>query len=456
MKQSDESDCGVCRTPVFERNAYFYGKQFTVRDLLLEQRYLIEKRWLINRMITGDGVVCGLDVGWNADAHEFTVGIGLAIDCCGREILVCEPQRVKFEEYQKLCDEGYKGEDADAGEKGEAPPGDGEGGSETEGGAEERQPYDRDERGQRYVLCLEYAECKTDEIHLPPLGCDEGERREYNHVRESFKLRLKRWDEVRLGTPNGRVDCLEWPRFDADRCRTEPLHHALCRRDKEGCPCCDGDGCLVLATVLVRPGPYGSKRDVRIDTCTYRKLVYRNRLLYELIYCQHGDLPHIVDLSWTSAAHDRTVEWEAFVRLIDDGLTVRFDQEMDPSTLNAHTFIVCFLDRQEGTHGELVRRRVPGTVRSGWGDRCYEARFIADDKWVKYRLKSGDSPLSYGEDVEILIRGNNIRSRSGKALDAEHIGLPTGNGTPGGDFFDYFRVLKQGESKGSVRRYEDF
>jgi hypothetical protein len=457
MKPSDESECGVCRTPVFERNAYFYGKQLTVRDLLLEQRYLNEKRWLVNRMIAGHGVVCGLDVAWDSEKCEFTVDIGLALDCCGREILICEPQRVPFEEYPKLCEDGY----ASAGPgRADAPRAESQAGQEPRNvdAGQQQQGYEGERPRERFVLCLEYLECKTDEVYLPPLGCDDHERKEFNHVRESFKLRIKRWDDVRLPGENGQVECLDWPKFDPATCRTELLHQALCRREKRGCPTCECRDCIVLATILVLPPEYGKRyREVRVDSCTYRTLVYRNRLLYELIYCHHGDLPHIVSLSWSGAAHpDRMVEWETFVRLIDEGLAVSFDQEMDSVTLNPHTFIVSFLDRQEGTHGEVVRRRIPGTIQSGRKDQCYEARFVADDKWVKYRLKSGDSPLSYGEDVEIIIRGSNVRSKSGKALDGEFIALPTGNGTPGGEFIDYFRVLKHGESKSAARRYEDF
>jgi hypothetical protein len=442
---------------VFERNAYFYGKQFTVRDLLLEQRYLNEKRWLVNRMVAGHGVVCGLDVRWEQEQCALVVGVGLALDCCGREILICEPARVAFEEYPKLCEQGQAQAGQEQATPGEPPAEQAEERAE-EGDDVDAAGYDRRRHGERFVLCLEYAECRTDEVYLPPIGCEDHERKEYNHVRESFTLRIKKWEDVHLPDKDGRVECLDWPKYDPETCRTEPLHQALCRREKAGCPPCECGGCVVLATILVRPPRYGRRdREVRVDTCTYRTLVYRNRLLYELIHCLHGDLPHIVDLSWASAVHpERVVEWDTFVQLMDDGLAVTFDREMDPATLNPHTFIVTFLDRQEGTHGELVRRRIPGTIQSGWRERCYQARFVPDDKWLKYRLKSGDSPLSYGEDVEILIRGNNVKSRTGKALDGEFIGLPTGNGSPGGEFVDYFRVLKHGESKIAARRYEDF
>ena len=59
MKEEQERPLGICGISN-ERNNYYYGKLMTVRDFLDEQRYFNEKRWLINRMISGWGVVCGL------------------------------------------------------------------------------------------------------------------------------------------------------------------------------------------------------------------------------------------------------------------------------------------------------------------------------------------------------------------------------------------------------------
>ncbi|RIK74672.1 hypothetical protein DCC62_14805, partial [candidate division KSB1 bacterium] len=62
MEKEKDHGSGVCAIPFFERNNYFYSKLMTVRDFFAEQRYFNEKRWLMNRMISGWGVVCGLDV----------------------------------------------------------------------------------------------------------------------------------------------------------------------------------------------------------------------------------------------------------------------------------------------------------------------------------------------------------------------------------------------------------
>ena len=77
----------------FERPHYFAGKFLTAEDLEREQRYQNEKRWLLNRMLQGTGVVSGLEVVPH-DEGAVTVAPGLAIDALGREILVREPHQV--------------------------------------------------------------------------------------------------------------------------------------------------------------------------------------------------------------------------------------------------------------------------------------------------------------------------------------------------------------------------
>ena len=74
----------------FERNRYFYGKLLTVRDFETEQRYCTGKRSLLNRVVTGAGVVCGLGV-MASDESTLMIGSGMALDYQGREIVVPEP-----------------------------------------------------------------------------------------------------------------------------------------------------------------------------------------------------------------------------------------------------------------------------------------------------------------------------------------------------------------------------
>lgn len=74
----------------FVRNRYFYGKLLSVDDFETEQRYMNDKRRLLNRFLYGIGVVCGMQV-VELDGTTISLGKGLALDFSGREIIVSEP-----------------------------------------------------------------------------------------------------------------------------------------------------------------------------------------------------------------------------------------------------------------------------------------------------------------------------------------------------------------------------
>ena len=57
---NDKAALGCLTTPA--RNNYFYGKMMDVCHFEMEQKYFNRKRWLLNRMGLGYGVVCGLNV----------------------------------------------------------------------------------------------------------------------------------------------------------------------------------------------------------------------------------------------------------------------------------------------------------------------------------------------------------------------------------------------------------
>ncbi|NBD22291.1 hypothetical protein [Paenibacillus glycinis] len=93
-------------TPVhlhaFERNRYYSGKLMTVRDFQTEQSYLNEKRHLLNRLVHGCGIAYGLQVealSASADNRGLLIRAGVAIDGCGREIVVSR-------DYDQLTDIG--------------------------------------------------------------------------------------------------------------------------------------------------------------------------------------------------------------------------------------------------------------------------------------------------------------------------------------------------------------
>lgn len=71
----------------FSRNRYYKGKMLTSVDFEAEQSYMNDKRRFLNAMVTGSGIVCGLNV-VSLDDQSLLIESGMAIDETGREIVV--------------------------------------------------------------------------------------------------------------------------------------------------------------------------------------------------------------------------------------------------------------------------------------------------------------------------------------------------------------------------------
>jgi hypothetical protein len=73
------------------RNHFYHGKLMDAYHFQLETDHLNAKRWLMNRLIGGTGVVCGLDVRpAPGNPNAIVVTPGVAIDRWGREIIVMQ------------------------------------------------------------------------------------------------------------------------------------------------------------------------------------------------------------------------------------------------------------------------------------------------------------------------------------------------------------------------------
>lgn len=72
------------------RNNYFTGKFLCTDDFQLEQNYVRSRSQLQNRLLHGWGIACGLnaELKIHCDAHVVEVQPGIAIDNCGREIVL--------------------------------------------------------------------------------------------------------------------------------------------------------------------------------------------------------------------------------------------------------------------------------------------------------------------------------------------------------------------------------
>lgn len=87
----------------FQRNRYFYGKFLSVDDFELEQRYMNDKRRMLNRFLYGTGVVCGMQV-VGLDDYTISIEKGLALDFSGREIVVAESVTKRLSAIQGYAD----------------------------------------------------------------------------------------------------------------------------------------------------------------------------------------------------------------------------------------------------------------------------------------------------------------------------------------------------------------
>ena len=131
-----------------ERNRYFYGKLLTVRDFEVEQRYHCTKRALLNRLIHGAGVVCGLGV-TASDESTLMIESGMALDYQGREIVLPE---TLFRKLQMLEGQETLSDSKDA------------------------------------YLCLTYVEEDVEPVNAT--GAEVGAQRQFDLTREGYRLFL--------------------------------------------------------------------------------------------------------------------------------------------------------------------------------------------------------------------------------------------------------------------------
>jgi hypothetical protein len=232
------------KTPV--RNRYFYGKLLDVFHFELEQEYFNSKRWLLNRLVTGPGVVCGLDVVLTDDNRKVIVMPGLAIDRCGREIIVPKPSAPQ--------------------ELPELPP-----------YAPSYQQSESRYQSKAGTYCeIEYAhvalcyhECESDPTPIQTGDCETMEVCAAGSVREQYKL------EVREGhapeRPRNFPDVISGGRIN---------YSAIAEIVTRSCRALPDDCCIPLANVELLDN--GEEWEPEIDI-TVRPIVYTNRLLYELL-----------------------------------------------------------------------------------------------------------------------------------------------------------------------------
>jgi len=439
-----KKDCchGECDELMQERIHYFTGRHLAARDFSDEQLYHRTHRYLHNRMLHGWGVVCGLEVVQHDQEDCRTkfvrVGAGLALDCCGREIVVQRPACCADEQPEI--------------------------------------PWDKYDPSRPWLLlCLSYDECGKEQV---PVIDDKGDcstektATRFGRYKESWKLdwhwvskkelhKKYGWGAIRHKCPQQEEpdpDPKQEPKQDPkqgtqnqpqqaqmrvpapapdpkqpsvpddthDQPHSKHPHvHALdCHTDDCIDPCDDGyvscvetkcppGHCVPLAIICVNQGEPITKDN--IEMFGRPKLPYRPQRL-----------THVVDINWP---HGGLLTHKQLKKL--GSLTVTFDRKLrqtpsrsypGPWGVNQATFVVQ-VGRQTEDLDFLPYQEAP--------------RLLDNLLQAEYKFRSDYETLSdlMGKIVWITIKGDFLFDCHGARVDGNN------NGVEGGTFESWFQVV---------------
>jgi hypothetical protein len=466
------------------RNQYFVGKRLTPDSFKVEQRYLIERRRLMNRAVVGWGVVFGYPVKPGMPAkHELkratgriSVGGGLALDTAGRELLQTDTVELQFGDMLLLDEHGRQAA-----------------------------PF-REQRNGCWLLKVHYAERDMGPTTVTdPCSCD---HQEWDRVCETVRYSL---------SPIDCAHCCEPPKCDlhcdcgsGPCCREEERPHKIDEREERfehehsrnpvhrgGCRClCDHlselDFNVDCEKLCVIEEPCGRIRvdlghgvplacvklevdecgcwifTEEIEACGPRRLVKRNDVLFDLI--RGCDLTRICRIGWAPWHRARhPVPWFEFAKSFGDSgpagsyvtkdYWLEFSRPVRADTVRADCFAMTILvPEHEG--GWLTPMRVPIIgVETNAGDpdipagHVTRAIMVVDSGWVDDAVGGKKTHFAEGQtSVEIEVLGDYIVDCNGQSVDANAIGLsaaPTGNGVPGDRFISKFHVERRPHLKQS-------
>ena len=242
-----ESRDGALITP--RRNRYFYGKLLDEFHLRMEQEYHNNKRWLLNRLSLGSGVLCGLEL--TPKGGRVLVSPGVAVDAWGREIIV--PSAASLDPWSLSV---------------ESP---------------ERADRLNPEEDHTVYLCIGYRECLTDFSPVLVTECDAQDHGAAGTIMEGYTFMLSK------------TAPLEWPNKPGeDLCKAvsaekvETRLQDLCSlMAKETCQTAEGHPCVVLGQIALNKKPADEEQSIgKVDNCTYRKRAYSNETLFEMLMCK--------------------------------------------------------------------------------------------------------------------------------------------------------------------------
>lgn len=247
-------DCTLSR---FERNRYYHGKLMTARDMFADQRYHVDRLDTFAQFVAGEGIVWGLETTvseLDTGSLSVTIQKGLALDCCGRPIMV---------------------EDT------------------------ETKTVDRDDITDRKIhLYIEYAECNTESVPLQGAESACRDQCEFNRTRETFEVVVGA-NPYDADTTEGEIPYKNVPNFDltADPDSLVTLAERFHGTDGTRRTCASGQRRVFLGTFDQQEGGNGDETVTwERDSTIVRGHVYTNDLLYAIL-TRHivDDNPHGVE-----------------------------------------------------------------------------------------------------------------------------------------------------------------
>jgi hypothetical protein len=257
------------------RNRYFYGKLLDVFHFELEQNYFNAKRWMLNRLVAGYGVICGLDVQLGDDKQSIIVTPGIAIDKCGHEIMLCQPSAMQpLPPPPKATNPNVPVDTTRPPGAGTTPAGV-PAPANTPNATTPAPGMEGWDCGKFVQVLVCYHECQSDPV--PALGgdCDTQALCAPGAIRESYRIEIK----------EGKCNAARTTSRITDIIVNGSLNYAALanfvtnQNCQNGCSdCC----CIPLANVRI-PDPGQTYDPAKSIDISVRPICYTNDLLYEMI-----------------------------------------------------------------------------------------------------------------------------------------------------------------------------
>lgn len=365
-----------------DRNHYFTGKLMTARDFRDESNYFLSHSHAHNRLLHGWGIVCGLNLEQREGKPRCLYILpGIALDCCGHELIVREEIPVELPED------------------------------------------DSSNLGGNFLICLCY--CETGVEFMPALyaeGCAPGHR-EPNRIREGVGIVSKPFIELEncWKTPSGKVE-------ETPDCDEPPL--------PRGClqPHCVCDGLVPVVRVTYEENQW------KLDT-NGRTMLPNPAVLTKIkaINWTHGTTTDIQDLSWPLDPDE-----EQHPNASNYALVIQFSRKVLPGSdqkddtgVNPFTFTI-------STNEGPLRRPYDPKDKPGYQKRLVKLLkdgCTAIYRFTNGELMGEETPV-LKRSLYITLKCDFILDENHIAVDGNYLGgqVPTGDGVPGGQFESWLRI----------------